>query len=626
MVLAHLIMGFFLLKLNAQDQKVADSLIIKLNRLEKMGALVESELLYEIAFNSTNPERRIFYAQKALEKARHNGSKLEAAKAYKYLGNGLRLKGDLNGAIQMYIKAANHYQMSGLELGIAVVYSDIGDAYSSQQNIKNALHYYQDAIRIFRKQADSLSLASTLLNVGELYREFDFLDSAITSFNESGLIFKKLNYPTGIAYNQGNVGLVYKQKGEYKIAKTKLEGAIAMLKEMEDMYPIAAYQIALSEICELNGEHFKSIDYADSALRIGLDEGLKEQIRDASFQLSILYKGVGNSDKAYDHLNQYLIYRDSINNEEVIRKMADLRTEYEVGQKQIEVDLLNSQARIQRIILVGVIVVLMLVFVLAYVLYKLYKLRDRAIKIAHKRRQVISSQRNELARLNETKDKFFSIISHDLRAPVNNFQGVSQLIQLNLESGDTEELLRVSQLMEKSSGELSTLLDNLLDWAMNQQGKIPYKAELFDISELCLSNIQMMQHSAESKELTMRKEIEDGVLVTADRNSVSTIIRNLLSNAIKFTNKGGFVKVELRLDVQEVVLKFEDSGVGINQEKMNELFTFKGERTRWGTAGEKGVGLGLNLVHEFVQMNNGRIEVESEVGRGTTFTVYLPEK
>lgn len=193
-----------------------------------------------------------------------------------------------------------------------------------------------------------------------------------------------------------------------------------------------------------------------------------------------------------------------------------------------------------------------------------------------------------------------------------------------MESGETQELVRIAKIMDKSSLELSALLDNLLDWAMNQQGKFPYKPEQFSLTEICESNMSMMENLAFAKDINLDLSIDENISINADRNSVSTIIRNLLSNAIKFTPSGGKVKLSLESLGSDAIIEITDTGVGIPKDKMNNLFGFKGERSSWGTDGEKGVGLGLNLVHDFVLLNHGEIEVESEEDKGSMFTVTLP--
>ncbi len=611
------------LSVNGQDQGTADSLIQILERSD-LDDSIKLRLLHGIVRYSADPEQRFRYSNDLLFFSRDIGNEKYRAIAYEHLGISQRLKGSLDQSLEALFKGAEIAVSINENQILGRIYAEIATCYTQNNELEKALIFDNKAIEIFRESNSYQDLALNLLNTGYNYYLIDSLDMALDYYDEAIPIFERINLIIGKAYILGNTGLVYAKLGRTEKAEEQLTEAIEILTGLDDSYAITEFQIEMASIYQQKGDYKTAEKYLVEALAYAEEDGLQERIRDASLKLSELYEIKGDFKNAFFYQKQYLTYRDSINNEEVIRKMADLRTEFEVGQKQVEVDLLHQEAKTQRILLIGVVAVLILVFILAYVLYKLYKLRDRAIKISRKRRQVISAQRNELADLNRTKDKFFSIISHDIRAPVNNFQGVAQLINLYVESGDTQELVRLADMMEKSSTELSTLLDNLLDWAMSQQGRMPYKPELFSMSELCDSSVTMMENLAESKGLTLNRNIEEHVVLEADRNSVSTVIRNLLNNAIKFTEKGGVVGVSLSHQEDSVQLRIEDSGVGIEPDKLERLFSFKGERTRWGTAGEKGVGLGLNLVHEFVEMNRGTITVESELDVGTTFVVTFP--
>lgn len=621
---AYIYIGFFSFKAYGQDVRVADSLVNLLNKEESLSDTVLLQLYQEIAFNSISPEQIIFFAQKGLDIARKLEKSSGIAQCFMNLGDGRRLNGDLAGAVEAYLHSANTYIELNNGIGLSSAYLNLGTAYMDQGDFSNSRLYFLKSIQIFRQHNDSIRLATVLLNTGELFRKHGKLDSAIVYFQESGKIFLNKGYMIGSAYNLGNMGMVYEQHGAFQQAEEKLTAAIRILEDYQDLYAISSYMISLARVYQELGQYEKALNCASSAYKSASSEGLKEQVRDASLQLSKVYNLKKDFELAFHFQSQYISYRDSINNEETIRKMADLRTEYEVGQKQAEVDLLNSQTRTQKIILIAISIVLVLVFILVYVLYKLFKLRERAIRIAKERRQVITAQRNRLEELNHTKDRFFSIISHDIRGPVNNFHGVAQLIHYHVESGELDELTSVAKLLDRSSTELSSLLDNLLDWAMNQQGKFPYRPELLDLSVICNSNLTMMENMAVAKEIAMNREVNGSVTVFADHNSVSTIVRNLLSNALKFTNKGGKVELTIGQEDDKAFILVSDTGVGIPQEKMDGLFGFRGERSRWGTAGEKGVGLGLNLVHEFVELNHGKLQVDSEEGKGTQFKVYLP--
>lgn len=623
-IVAYVLVGFLSFNSLAQNQRVADSLINVLNLQSGLEDSQEYFLKERIAFNSSSPDSNVLYGKRALAIANKLNNNSWRAQCYMHIGDGFRLKGNLTESISYYLKSAKIYNELNKLIGVSSAYLNLGMVYLAQNNFDNSVYYYRAAIDIFRQQKDTVRLATTLLNVGELYREFEYLDSALIFFQRSKVLFNSIDYTIGKAYNLGNIGLVLAKQGQHDRAEENINRAIAILEELGDLYPIAVYQTSLADIYAERGEYDRAVKYAKSSLNIGLEEGLKEQIRDASLKLSELYKSAGNSDRAYTYLKQYITYRDSINNEETIRKMADLRTEYEVSKKQTEVDLLTEQSKLNRIITWSAVFIIALLLVLTIALLKIYRIKDRAVRIVRQRRRVIAAQRNKLDEVNKTKDRFFSIISHDIRGPISNFQGISELINVLADSKDADGLKQLGSMMETSAKEVSTLLDNLLEWALSQEGKIPYHPEAINLKEICQANLAIMLNMSMAKQIDLTGELLDDVIVNADKNSVSTVIRNLLSNAIKFTPEGGLVNLSIKEEEGRGLIIVKDTGIGIPQDKLDNLFSLKGVRSRWGTKGEKGIGLGLTLVHEFVELNRGHIEVESEEGKGTTFKVILP--
>lgn len=628
----YLLLGhFFWGVAEAQTGYALDSLIYNLDNTDYENDSLHFEALFTIATKHSNPTIRINFAKQAIALGKANDNIMWLRRSTLALGYAYKLLGNLEEALTYQLEALNYANLLDDESLKATSYNAIAGIYRLQENYALSLEYYHKSVRIFRDLGDTLRLATTLMNSGELFRFKKSYDSAISLTKHSENLFRRLKHEIGIAYCQGNLGLSFAETGRVDSAENYMNKAIATFSKSGNTYPISVYQISLADIYSERGDFIRARNYAHQALEIGLNEGLKEQIRDASLKLSELYEANRNFQKAYNYQSQYITYRDSINNEETIRKMADLRTEYEVSKKQAEVDLkqaevdlLNEQARNQQIVLWSVIVILVLVMGLTYALLKFYRVKVRAIRIVRKRREIITAQRNQLAEVNQTKDKFFSIISHDIRGPISNFQGVSQLIQLLVESNDKEALLKLSSMLDKSSKEISDLLDNLLEWAMSQQGRMPYKPEEIKLHELCNSNLAIMKNLAAAKKISINQKVKEKATIQADKNSVSTIIRNLISNAVKFTPEGGKVQLSIGYEVNLAVIIVEDTGIGISKDKLNHLFEFKGERSRWGTEGEKGVGLGLTLVHEFVELNKGKIEVESVEGKGTVFKVYLP--
>ncbi|MCR9254420.1 MAG: HAMP domain-containing histidine kinase, partial [bacterium] len=326
--------------------------------------------------------------------------------------------------------------------------------------------------------------------------------------------------------------------------------------------------------------------------------------------------------------SQYIAYRDTINNEETIRKMADLRTEYEVGQKQAEVDLANAekeaQAKQALIVGGGLSVVLFLIGIIAFIQYRNNQQKKATNQILRHQKGELETQKTQLEALNSTKDRFFSIISHDLRGPVNAFFGVSKLIKMYVSKGKVNEITEIAEDIDESVSKLSGLLDNLLDWAVQQQGQFPNVPEKVNFNEMTNDLIQVFDTMAKSKNIELINDLPDKVELFVDKNSTMTIFRNLLNNALKFTEEGGSVTFHGELDKETAILKVTDTGVGIPADKLKKLFTLNEKKSTWGTAGEKGLGLGLQLAYEFAEMNKGAIEVESEEGVGTSFIVKLP--
>lgn len=234
--------------------------------------------------------------------------------------------------------------------------------------------------------------------------------------------------------------------------------------------------------------------------------------------------------------------------------------------------------------------------------------------------------RNEqrLFELNLTKDKFFSIIAHDLKNPFNAILGFSDLLVGQLSDHSDSEAKRYAGIIQDSSQRLIALLNNLLDWARAQTGKMEFNPEYLEVSGLIQDNIQLMSDIAREKSIGLVAVVDRKNLVMADRNMINGVMRNLISNAIKFSHKGGEVTVSTRSTVTDQVFTVTDHGVGIDRQCLDRLFRIGECSSTKGTMNERGSGLGLILCKEFVDKHRGRIWVESEQGKGSSFSFSLP--
>ncbi|HOM05428.1 MAG TPA: response regulator [Candidatus Kapabacteria bacterium] len=231
----------------------------------------------------------------------------------------------------------------------------------------------------------------------------------------------------------------------------------------------------------------------------------------------------------------------------------------------------------------------------------------------------------QLKELNTSKDKFFSIIAHDLKGPFQNLIGYSQLLVQEFDSLSSDEIREVSIDLYNSAKNLYRLLENLLQWSRLQRGVIEFNPVEFEISLLVSQNFDLLHNVAKDKNISLISNVPDNLIVYADLNMINTVIRNLLTNAIKFTNCGGKIELNATLsDDNFVKIEVKDNGIGMSENFVKNVFKIDAVKSTPGTNNEQGTGLGLILCKDFVEKNNGKITVESKLGEGTTFTILLP--
>jgi signal transduction histidine kinase len=234
----------------------------------------------------------------------------------------------------------------------------------------------------------------------------------------------------------------------------------------------------------------------------------------------------------------------------------------------------------------------------------------------------METRSEELERLNQVKDKFFSIISHDLRSPINALAGLLDLLDKG--AVKPEELSRHIHELKSRFSHTRTLLNNLLDWTLLQMDKLNLQPARIDLQKLVDENIQLLG-VIPNKQIKLHNNVRPNTVAYADSNTVNLVLRNLMTNAIKFTNDGGEVVIGAQDRGSEWLVTVNDNGVGMNDDVLKILFDKTAPYTTRGTANEKGTGLGLILCKEFVEKNGGRIFVESAVGKGSQFSFTLPK-
>ena len=638
----------------SQDQRMADSLTIiynegMLNDTDKL------ELLRELSFNEVKDlNLSLKYAEELINLSIKTGNNKFLHSGYFLKGNKKRLFGDLEEALQSYIKSAEIARLDKNAKGEGSAYGAIADIYSISNNHPNARLYYSKGIVILRESNDSIALASLILNAGEDFMNNQIYDTAYIYFKESKIIFDKLNYSIGKAYNIGNIGMVYANTGESNLAEKNITEAIEILEELEDYYPICVYLISMADIYIGKGDESAALNYALKSLTLAQQYGLKEQIRDANLKLSELYEQSGNPADSYKYYKNYIIYRDSINNIKIVQSMANLRTDFEVSQKQMEVDLLNQQKQNQRWLLITIAGILFSTFVLLFMFYRNIKNKQKANALLQEQKKKVETTlinlKNTQSQLIQS-EKMASLgeltagIAHEIQNPlnfVNNFSEVSEELVTELKEelikGDLEEAKGISndviqnlQKIKHHGQRASDIVKSMLQHSRTSSGQ----KELTDLNALADEYLRLSYHGFRAKDQSFnadfKAELDPNLpKINVIPQDIGRVLLNLINNAFyavsEKSRKGNAeyhptVIVKTKKKDNLIEMRVKDNADGIPDEIVNKIFQpfFTTKPTGSGT------GLGLSLSFDIITKgHNGSLEVDTTERFGSEFIIQLP--
>ena len=378
--------------------------------------------------------------------------------------------------------------------------------------------------------------------------------------------------------------------------------------------------------------------YLNKGLEISKEINYKYQTTLCYEHLYKVYSKLQNFEEALKCYKNYIQGRDQINTEESKLKNAELLVRYQVSMKEKENErlrqneqLIHTQLNNQWLIISLVALALLGLIIISTVFRKRYKMNRRLNVDLSIKNKEIENQQNRVESLNadlqianSAKDRFFSIIAHDLKNPFNSLMGLIDLLIDEYHSYTDDDRQEFLRQMKSSSDKIYALLQNLLLWGRNQMGKTEVIREKVDLTKICNENTDIIRSLAAKKKIHLFSDVPKGLSVYGDKNMISTILLNLLTNAIKFTPLDG--TIELRASEKEgmVEIMVADTGVGISSENLDKLFRIDVNVQSVGTNKEQGTGLGLILCKEFVEKNNGRIWAESIEGSASWFYFTIP--
>ena len=646
-----------------------------LDSLKKLASIAKeqkkSEYLLKIANSvlSNSPQEAINYAKQALENTPNDNKILFeyyiiTGDAYKNIGNYKKAVSNFKLASSISDKTASlqdkgisYYHLSDVynitsnyeealknvyeaqrifksqvdnKEWLANVYHLLAKIYYNLINVKKSIDYNMMAIDIRRKIGDSLGIALSANNLAVTYMFNGDSKKALEYNNLSLEIMSRYNNKDGIANSLFNIGLVYARNDDNPKAMKYYSQSLVLYNEIDDnrSHSIVLANIAFSKLRtgDISGAESDILKSIDIAKQLGL---IDVMAMNYDF-LTQLYIQKSDFKNALISKEKFIDIKDRIFNQETRNRVTELEVKIETEQKKREVELIQKKNEAQRNFFLTVILIVLL---LAILFYNGYKIKKRANIDLEKKNEEIDAANRELELLNEklfeansTKDKFFSIISHDLRNPLYWFRNVTNILSKRAGELDKFQMIEATKALDDSAKSSLHLVENLFQWAKAQTGKIEFKPGNIDLKLLVDGIINQLQLTAEEKGIVLEEKIPENTILFADRNMFNTVILNLVSNGLKFTQRGGRVTItsqDIDNDTIEVIVS--DTGLGISQENIEKLFRIDAVHTTAGTANESGSGLGLILCKEFIEQNGGSISVVSSIGKGSTFRVNVPK-
>jgi len=542
-------------------------------------------------------------------------------------------------AQEKYFRALNSFLLTGNSNGVASVKNNMGIIHKQLNHLDIALEYFNRSLEIYNETGTNIGgVAHILNNIGIIWYEKEEYDTALDYYTRALESYQETDQIQGIATACHNIGILHTRMGNYQDAFDYYTRSVEINHVIGDNYRLANNYNNLGELFYLQKDFEMARKYLDEALEMAMPLNAKELISENYLFRSNLFNDMEDFELSLMYFEKYDAYQDSIYTDDAARRVAELKVRHEWENQLRELELLEKdhnirQLRIERqqALLWALAIGAILTAVFMIVMLSLIRYRKKLNMAMNEKNLQLQSANSELResednlkQLNSTKDKFFSIIAHDLKNPFNALLGFSETLNQDYDDLSSDQIFTYIDIINKSATNLYQLLENLLEWSKSQTGNIRYKPEKFELQPLADTVLSTLRANAERKKISVNTDIAEDITVFADKNIIATVIRNIVNNAVKFTHQNGEIIVSAVKDGKFVRVSVTDNGIGIDPLEQKKLFNINYNITTPGTNDEKGTGLGLILCKEFVERSGGSIWVDSEPGRGSKFIFTVP--
>ena len=572
---------------------------------------------------------------------------------------------DSNKALEIAQQARRLAEKLQFNRGIAMTLANIGWINYRQGIYSEALSLSMEALKIDRQLGDYKEISNCLNNIGAITFEQKKFDDALKSFKEAYDYSSNINYTIGMSRSLNNIAFLFLRLKKLDSARHYTQRSI---NEFATTHFGAFSKRLLGDISLEEKNYGEALRYYQECLKTALEQKNNFLVASTQFRMAKAYNKLKSPDKALQILFQnievtkrynykselestYLVMAESYSLKNDLAKAMEYQTlhyqlkdslseqrrgelteiiqsKYQSEIKNAQIELLTKDSLIkenelkaQRILMYVGIGIMIVLAVLIFNLLQSNQRNKMANTLLSKQNELINDQSNQLETLNKTKDKILSIISHDMRSPLAGLKGIVNL--LSTDSISQEEFIEVSKTLRKNLDYVYNDLDNLLHWANAQVKGIRPQFERVSVLDVVMEKVNLFAEVAKNKAIEIDINVSANLYVWADINHLRLVFRNLLSNAIKFSAPHYKIEINAFDEGKTVRMEVKDFGIGMSEEEVQKLFKIENHFTRVGTQNEKGVGLGLILVKEFVETNKCSIAVQSQVGKGTTFTVTM---
>ncbi|MFD0797842.1 ATP-binding protein [Maribacter chungangensis] len=533
-------------------------------------------------------------------------------------------KGDNAMALKLYLEGIELAELVTDMNMQSILTENIAELYVSQKDFEQAMKFYKKVKKINDEIGDPVFMAETMSNMASAYADMGELDQAMFNVNSSIRIFEKQKKMAWLAYAYEIKGKVYLKKQKYNWAMYWYKQSELIHENLEDKRAEIAL---LNGMAEANlGAKNDSISeiYANKALELSTKLDYMSGTKDCSKILYTINKNKGDYKKALYFHELFQELSDTLSRSENQKSLTLLKTKFEYDQQKEQLILDNNKALAkQKMYVYATLLVLTIFLCIIFLIRRNEKIQKKLNKELLSKQADLERSEIHLKEVNQTKNKLFSIIGHDLRGPIGAFQGLIKLFKEG--EMNKEEFLGFVPKLKTDIDNIAFTLNNLLSWGQTQMNGSFTTPGITSLEHIVSENIGLLSEMASSKSITFINKIEPNTITYSDSNQIDIVIRNLLSNALKFTFENGTITIGAVQKSQYWEVHVRDTGVGMDEETLGKIFNKDSTHSTYGTNDEKGTGLGLSLCKEMVEKNKGIIWADSAPNIGSSFYFTIPK-